>query len=186
MPKTFTWYVCLWIFVYITHVKNFVTVAHAYTQFGINLHMNIVWATIWLHCCIHLILYKTINLEWNEKMYYVYKISRRGHQAKTSNVKVIYIYIYLENLWCNSLSSYDIIWRHKMGQHYLEWWLVAWWHQTIIQPYVDLSSLTSNYNQLRAISQEQGKSEGFDCCDRPSNLKLDSNRWFFSPCDREI
>ena len=33
---------------------------------------------------------------------------------------------------------------------------------------------------------EQGKSEGFDSCDRPSNLKLDSNRQFFSLCDREI
>ena len=33
---------------------------------------------------------------------------------------------------------------------------------------------------------KQGKSEGSDSCDRPSNLKLDSNRRFFSPCDREI
>ena len=33
---------------------------------------------------------------------------------------------------------------------------------------------------------KQGKSEGFDSCDRPSNLKLDSNRQFFHPCDREI
>ena len=33
---------------------------------------------------------------------------------------------------------------------------------------------------------KQGKSEGFDSCDRPSNLKLDSNRWFFSLCDLEI
>ena len=33
---------------------------------------------------------------------------------------------------------------------------------------------------------KQGKSEGFDSCDRPSNLKFDSNRRFFSPCDREI
>ena len=33
---------------------------------------------------------------------------------------------------------------------------------------------------------KQGKSEGFDSCDRPSNLKLDSNRQFFCPCDREI
>ena len=33
---------------------------------------------------------------------------------------------------------------------------------------------------------QQGKSEGFDSCDRPSNLKLDSNRQFFPPCDREI
>ena len=33
---------------------------------------------------------------------------------------------------------------------------------------------------------QQGKSEGFDSCDRPSNLKLDSNCQFFRPCDREI
>ena len=33
---------------------------------------------------------------------------------------------------------------------------------------------------------EQGKSEGIDSCDGPSNLKLDSNRQFFSPCDLEI
>ena len=33
---------------------------------------------------------------------------------------------------------------------------------------------------------EQGKSEGFDSCDRPSNLKLDSNHQFFCPCDRKI
>ena len=33
---------------------------------------------------------------------------------------------------------------------------------------------------------KQGKSERFDSCDRPSNLKLDSNRQFFHPCDREI
>ena len=34
--------------------------------------------------------------------------------------------------------------------------------------------------------EKQGKSEGFDSCDRPSNHKLDSNRQFFRPCDREI
>ena len=33
---------------------------------------------------------------------------------------------------------------------------------------------------------QQGKSEGFDSCDRPSNHKLDSNRRFFSLCDLEI
>ena len=34
--------------------------------------------------------------------------------------------------------------------------------------------------------KKQGKSEGFDSCDRPSNLKLDSNHQFFRPCDRDI
>ena len=36
-----------------------------------------------------------------------------------------------------------------------------------------------------ALSIKQGKSEGFGSCDRPSNLKLDSNCQFFCPCDRE-
>ena len=44
-----------------------------------------------------------------------------------------------------------------------------------------------SYSQLRLVFKyKQGKSEGFDSCDRPSNLKLDSNRQFFHPCDREI
>ena len=38
--------------------------------------------------------------------------------------------------------------------------------------YSDVSNCTCN---------QQGKSEGFDSCDRPSNLKLDSNRQFFRP-----
>ena len=37
--------------------------------------------------------------------------------------------------------------------------------------------------QLHSI---ENKSEGFDSCDGPSNLKLDWNRPFFSPCDLEI
>ena len=39
---------------------------------------------------------------------------------------------------------------------------------------------------IQNINVKQGKSEGFESCDRPSNLKLDSNRRFFSLCDREI
>ena len=36
------------------------------------------------------------------------------------------------------------------------------------------------------FSYKRGKSEGFDSCDRPSNLKLDSNHQFFSPHYLEI
>ena len=36
------------------------------------------------------------------------------------------------------------------------------------------------------LRYKQGKSEGFDSCDRPSNLKLDSNHQFFRLCDSEI
>ena len=43
------------------------------------------------------------------------------------------------------------------------------------------------FHQVKiAPKLEQGKSEGFDSWDRPSNLKLDSNRQFFRPCDHEI
>ena len=42
------------------------------------------------------------------------------------------------------------------------------------------------YGKLKRIFEKQGKSEGFDSCDWPGNLKLDSNRQFFCPCDREI
>ena len=51
----------------------------------------------------------------------------------------------------------------------------------------------SNSKSFRAVwpwnltdDFQQGKSEGFDSCDRASNLKLDSNRQFFRLCDREI
>ena len=46
-----------------------------------------------------------------------------------------------------------------------------------------------NRNLLLYISHykmQQDKSEGFDSCDQPSNLKLDTNRWFFSLFDLEI
>ena len=43
-----------------------------------------------------------------------------------------------------------------------------------------------NTTVLQSEHIQQGKSEGSDSCDRPSNLKLDSNRQFFRPCDREI
>ena len=43
-----------------------------------------------------------------------------------------------------------------------------------------------SYRIKKGIEVKQGISEGFDRCNWPSNLKLDSNRRFFRPCDREI
>ena len=43
------------------------------------------------------------------------------------------------------------------------------------------------FKECLILQSKQGKSEGFDSCDWPSNLKLeDSNRQFFHPCDHEI
>ena len=64
--------------------------------------------------------------------------------------------------------------RRRMYE--LEWWTAY----VLIRVVVRYSFPESRGNE------EQGKSEGFDSCDRPSNLKLDSNRQFFRPCDREI
>ena len=55
------------------------------------------------------------------------------------------------------------------------WNLAHVWHE-----------LNDSILQLGLLLRQQGKSEGFDSCDRPSNLKLDSNCQFFRPCDREI
>ena len=41
------------------------------------------------------------------------------------------------------------------------------------------------YHDYMLSSFKQGKCEGFDSCDRPSNLRLDSNRRLFSLCDFE-
>ena len=52
---------------------------------------------------------------------------------------------------------------------------------------IRLSLSNTNYFACKLFGfEKKGKSEGFDSCDRPSNLTLDSNRHFFRPCDREI
>ena len=80
-----------------------------------------------------------------------------------------------------------------LGDLIHKWFLIV--KNTVLWP---LSLLGGNHHASNKLSHspggwcnignlwEQGKSEGFDSCDRPSNLKLDSNRQFFRPCDREI
>ena len=41
-----------------------------------------------------------------------------------------------------------------LGQHWLRWWLVAWWHQAITWTNVDLSSIMSAGIHLSAISHK--------------------------------
>ena len=49
-----------------------------------------------------------------------------------------------------------------------------------------INYIVSRHQSWNISWKKQGKSEGFDSCNRPSNLKLDSNRQFFRLCDREI
>ena len=41
---------------------------------------------------------------------------------------------------------------------------------TIVMPLTDFSILQYQQYTIHGLMQEQGKSEGFDSCDRPSNL----------------
>ena len=49
------------------------------------------------------------------------------------------------------MTPYDHI---DMGQYWLRWWHVAWWHQTIIYTNVDSSSKVFCGIHLQAILQE--------------------------------
>ena len=77
-------------------------------------------------------------------------------------------------------------WRWQIPNHTRYPILIG--HQYETQGKLIKLTHTYTYPHVFAISkkQKQGKSEGFDSCDRPSNLKLDSNRQFFRLCDREI
>ena len=57
---------------------------------------------------------------------------------------------------------------------------------TMVGGKVAVLKCTIHTSAMEELKIEQGISEGFDSCDRPSYLKLDSNRRFFSQCDLEI
>ena len=99
-----------------------------------------------------------------------------------------------QNRWCFVPCDPEIGWMtlennrasflccFKFGQHFI----------AIGEIKLELQSgnaqFGSNLTIFRAVwpwnltdDLEQGKSEGFDSCDQPRNLKLDSNRQFFRP-----
>ena len=58
------------------------------------------------------------------------------------------------------------------------------WHVTAIS-YIAMTTVLVIFNFL--FSMQQGKSEGFDSCDRPSNLtQIGFKSSIFRPCDLEI
>ena len=62
-----------------------------------------------------------------------------------------------------------------LGQHWLRWWLVAWWHQAITWTNVDWSSLKSSDTHNRAISQEMPQPSITKICLIITYLKFHSN-----------
>ena len=102
--------------------------------------------------------------------------------------------------YCNYMLSpkiifKSIVWcsRHLGYQHFgpKSWFQLDVVPLEIVSDFTSIDSvlfrfITISIKSYPHVFQEQGKSEGFDSCDRPSNLKLDSNRQFFRPCDREI
>ena len=62
-----------------------------------------------------------------------------------------------------------------LGQHWLRWWLVAWWHQAITWTNVDWSSVKSSDIHIRAISQEMSQPSISNIFLKSTCLKLHSN-----------
>ena len=80
------------------------------------------------------------------------------------------------------LTIYVTVYKYKTQVVILEWFAYFYYFGEISQiPLIDYFK-----QHIQNIQWKQGKSEGFDSCDRPSNLKLNSNRQFFSPCYLEI
>ena len=84
-------------------------------------------------------------------------------------------------IWMGSIGKAAEPWQQTSGCWHLTLQFLEPWHGRLYECEIFIASCTDNIYELK-----QGKSEGFDSCDRPSNLKLDSNRQFFCPCDREI
>ena len=72
-------------------------------------------------------------------------------------------------------------------------WIAPYWSSTFfwklinnIHVFTDILCKNGHTNIRRTAQNKQGKSEGFDSCSQPSNLKLDLNHRFLSTCDLEI
>ena len=63
----------------------------------------------------------------------------------------------------------------ELNQHWLRYWLVAWWHQAITWTNVDLWSLRSSDNQLKAILQQMPQPSINNISCKMNSLKLCSN-----------
>ena len=72
-----------------------------------------------------------------------------------------------------------------LGQHWLRWWLVAWWHQAITWTSVDYWSVRPHGIHLRAISQEMLKIAIRAVSLKITNWRLhhQSLRWRHNGCD---
>ena len=80
------------------------------------------------------------------------------------------------------LTIYVTVHQYKTQVVILEWFAYFYYFEEISQiPLIDYLK-----QHIQNIQWKQGKSAGFDSCDRPSNLKLNSNRQFFSPRYLEI
>ena len=93
----------------------------------------------------------------------------------------------------HSIAIYEFKLELKSGKSYIGFW--SWWpwpstsdldlsHGHHFCQWQSLLKISWWYDESNIV--KQGESEGFDSCDQPSNLKLDSNRQFFHPCDSEI
>ena len=91
-------------------------------------------------------------------------------------------FFWFSHTWVEGLEVFCSIIHGLKGCNF---WFNHTWVEGLQVFLVQSYKMNTNVD-INSFANKQGKSEGFDSCDRPSNLKLDSNRQFFRPCDREI
>ena len=66
-----------------------------------------------------------VNMSY-ELIFYVVNVLSEQIQKSSGNMIQLYI-----GYGTNTICINDAIWWQIFGQHWLRWWLVAWWHQAI-------------------------------------------------------
>ena len=113
-------------------------------------------------------------------LFYLWSIFYPGHCGDVSNTL---LYWTAFKRYSTVLEKYSIIIQRNTWYDIM---IIIWYRHRTVKTVGHYDGRSCSDAKQAPSHTKQGKSEGFDSCDRPSNLKLDSNRQFFCPCDREI
>ena len=94
------------------------------------------------------------SIHWSQVLIWEWRCSWSSADRRCSN----YIWVinnFMAYKGATYIGGFTVPYGNiDLAQHWLKWWLVAWWLQAITRANVDLSSVRASDNYLRAISQE--------------------------------
>ena len=118
----------------------------------------------------------------------IYSLNKVDHGYWNYKIRSVHVWVNTVSRIFHELGNVVFLFQLQMCMVHTRWMLrsvmLKAWNVTL--PGVLSVGQVTQPHPPRNFLVQQGKPEGFDSCDRPSNLKLDSNRQFFRPCDREI